>query len=164
MRCNKVKNLIGDYIDGELKDQLKKRVENHIKTCPSCREYELALKNVVISPLEKSKLTKAPDHLWSRIKESILDNERKPKVRFIFLEHLASLRLGKPALALTSVALILIVITSLVVKNVINKNMIFDSYMIEQVEHISSLAQNGEESLFGVESVDLGTSIEKYFL
>jgi len=36
--------------------------------------------------------------------------------------------------------------------------------MGEQMQFLSQLAENGEESYIGIEDINLGTSIEEYFL
>jgi protein TonB len=37
MRCNKVRQLLHGYLDGELKPDVKRKLEEHLKTCESCR-------------------------------------------------------------------------------------------------------------------------------
>src|SRR5690349_12509432 len=37
-QCNDVKNLLIDYIDGQLAPAIREKVEHHLKTCELCKE------------------------------------------------------------------------------------------------------------------------------
>ncbi len=46
MKCNLPIELLSGYLDGELDDKEKERVENHLKDCPACREELQALRQI----------------------------------------------------------------------------------------------------------------------
>src|SRR5680860_973661 len=47
MNCNKIIKLLNLYIDQALDAEYTQTVEEHLKSCPSCREEYLKLKQVV---------------------------------------------------------------------------------------------------------------------
>ena len=50
MNCEKIKNLLMEYIDGELDRALEKEIKGHLAACDKCRQAEEALMNAVIEP------------------------------------------------------------------------------------------------------------------
>jgi hypothetical protein len=81
MKCIKIESLI-DYIDNELKPEIKIEVEEHLKSCPSCQKELKNLQNTIaeVTP------TLAPSHsekFWHeyrhQIREKILKEEPKEK-------------------------------------------------------------------------------------
>jgi len=47
MNCHKIKELINDYIDQTIPAENSKKIEEHLKSCHSCKEEYLSLKEVV---------------------------------------------------------------------------------------------------------------------
>jgi len=47
MNCQKIKKLLNSYIDQALDADMTKQVDEHLKSCPACREEHLKLKKIV---------------------------------------------------------------------------------------------------------------------
>jgi predicted anti-sigma-YlaC factor YlaD len=70
MFCYFVRKKFSSYYDGEIKENEKKKIEEHFKKCQKCeREYNLFKKDLEI--LNSIGLTPAPEYLWEKIKEKI---------------------------------------------------------------------------------------------
>ncbi len=63
MQCEQIKVLLAGYQDGELDPEQKKMVEDHLKTCPACRD-ELARLNKVKEVASKVKYNDLPLEVW----------------------------------------------------------------------------------------------------
>ncbi|MCX7703397.1 MAG: zf-HC2 domain-containing protein [Planctomycetota bacterium] len=70
MRCEDVKRVLQDYLDGLLSGEEKGTVESHLKECASCADEYDTLKRVVDSVRSLPK-HKAPEILKLRIKDAI---------------------------------------------------------------------------------------------
>jgi predicted anti-sigma-YlaC factor YlaD len=72
----KIKKLISVYIDGEVSEEEKKFIENHLKVCSSCRKYLEDLKriNSFLKTWEDESIS--PD-LEQKIKMNFLNNKNK---------------------------------------------------------------------------------------
>lgn len=44
LTCQKAVALVGDYLDGALTDELRRRLERHLADCPHCTEYVAQLR------------------------------------------------------------------------------------------------------------------------
>ena len=154
MKCEEIKNLIIDYIDGEIDEAGYKNIKAHLDTCASCRKLEQSLKETVIDPIKMAERIDAPEGIWQRISDRI----QSPSFKWT-----DALRIKKPLLVPVVVALTLFVVAFFLKKPPITENML-NEYIGEHVEFLSELAENGEDSYFALEDIDLGTSIEKYLL
>ncbi len=78
MECIKVKELLSEYIDNVLDEQLKKSVEEHLLTCNSCAEELASLKTYLekISSLEK---IEAPVNFIESLNEKLENENPKPQ-------------------------------------------------------------------------------------
>ena len=78
MECIKVKELLSEYIDNVLDEQLKKSVEEHLLTCNSCAEELASLKTYLekISSLEK---IEAPVNFIQSLNEKLENENPKPQ-------------------------------------------------------------------------------------
>jgi len=59
MNCQKIKKLLNPYIDKTLDADMSKQVDEHLKSCPTCREEHLKLKKI-ISALNAISIQPAP--------------------------------------------------------------------------------------------------------
>lgn len=77
---------INRYIDGEMDENEKNILEEHIGKCTYCRGYLEALKTSVSFMKESSiETVSAPDRVWSRVMEKITERgRRKIKWGYIF--------------------------------------------------------------------------------
>ena len=74
MNCKKIEKLLNPYIDQELDAESTQTVEEHLKSCPSCREEYLKLKQVV-STLGSISPQPAPEILTQSIMAKISQEE-----------------------------------------------------------------------------------------
>ncbi len=159
MKCRKIKKFITlDYIDGEIKEELKKKIKRHLKECASCREYEKILRKQVTSPLRKAKELYPPEELWGKIRERIESEETAND----FLKWADKLRdafpLQRPAVAAV-VAAALILIAAVFTKVTLNGRSDLNAYLDDQVDYLFSMdigESNGD--------ISFGTDIEEYFM
>ena len=165
MKCDKVKELLAtDYMDGELTAEKKSKIDSHLKTCSSCRDFEQALRQVAIEPFRKTQKFKPSPMVWNRIKTGL---GPKPAwswnpvpvimnaLHFVF-------RTKKPAFALATIMTI-IVIVFVVAKSPFNNDKAVNLYLEDQADFLYSLS-NGISGYYNGTYMDLGTDIEEYFL
>ncbi len=162
MKCARVKDLMTDYIDGEVSEVLRKEIEGHLETCPDCRSTERSLR-AAIEPLRGAKKFDAPEEVWQRIKETIGRESETRAHPFPASEWTALLRIRRPALVLAA-AMVFICITALVFEKTIVIRKIAESYVEEGALFLSQLEKDAPEGDWDSEERGLGTSIEKYLL
>jgi len=91
MKCEDIYRYLCGYLDGELDSEKAKSVEEHLKTCQSCRR-ELKILQAVSSLIHEQDLNfAAPDHLKRRI---ILELERAEEYRESGVQALDLIRWG----------------------------------------------------------------------
>jgi len=83
MNHQKIKELISSYHDGELNQEQKKSVEEHLEDCPECRKEleEMRKFEEVMSQME---LKKPPGEVWKRYWASVY-NRLERKIGWILL-------------------------------------------------------------------------------
>lgn len=76
MNCDEVKNLMSAYFDGELSDEVREQVQQHVEGCADCRKELDGFSR--LSQLASSATVSPPSaELWKRI-ESGLDSDDAP--------------------------------------------------------------------------------------
>jgi predicted anti-sigma-YlaC factor YlaD len=91
MNCKKVRDLIFcDYTDNEATPKVKSKVEEHLKICPACRQFQEDLQKAGVLPFTQAQNIQPPEYLWYRIKETIV-SKKEPQRLSIFTQ-LDSLR------------------------------------------------------------------------
>lgn len=165
MKCNKAQALIIDYIDGELNTALDKDITKHLDTCSSCKKMEQSLRKVIIAPLENAEKLKAPERIWYHVRDRILNEKKRSLLPNLVAEWSKYFRIKAPVLVPITVIIVavLFVATLFFGRTFTTQNML-NTYMTDQVQFISQLAENDEESYFGIGEVNLDTAIEKYLL
>ena len=154
MNCKKIRDLLSEYIDGELEHRLSSEIEQHLSSCDGCRQIHKAILESSVNILRGSEKTKAPEDLWERVKAGL--EEREPQ------RSLAPLFIQRPAFSLATAAVVIIIAIT-VIKLPSKETGAVALYMEDQVEFFEYLAN---ENSLGQESdmIDLGTDIEKYLL
>jgi predicted anti-sigma-YlaC factor YlaD len=165
MKCKRVKDLIVDYIDGEISQTLHKDITTHLETCPSCRELEQSLRRLAIEPLRQAEKAGVPERIWLKIKQAIVNKKQRLLIPDFINQLRYYFRIRRPVLVpVVSILVVILMISVLALrKNITTYNML-NAYLGEQAEFILQLAENGEESYFGIDEIDLGTSIEQFLL
>lgn len=76
MNCERIRDIIiTDYIDHELDEKKQKEIEDHLSNCANCRAFEKALITAVVEPLRNSPAVNLPETLWSKIRNSLEQEE-----------------------------------------------------------------------------------------
>ena len=76
MKCKKIQELLlTDYPDGEVRGRLKNKVEEHLRTCFKCREFERELRGAAIDPFQNTTKITPRDVVWERVRESFVSEE-----------------------------------------------------------------------------------------
>jgi len=79
MTCKKLRNKLSAYLDGELKNREKRKVQSHLRQCQVCREQLGQLQKIAIL-MQNLPSQKAPTDLEARIlKKTILDQGKLEK-------------------------------------------------------------------------------------
>ena len=158
--CGHIRSiLLTDYIDGELDNNKKKAVEEHITNCPACGRLVAMVREdmSVISGAAAKK--KAPPHIWRSIVDKI-DSERNASNPAADLLRALTARLTLPGLASAFAGVILIVLSA---SFFIYTQYIRQGYGNENLNYVSELFTNAG-SAAATEHEGLGTPIEEYFL
>lgn len=164
MNCNKIKDLISSYIDGELSETLQKEVEQHLNTCNQCKQLEETLRRIVIEPFKKAEKTKAPEAVWHQIKTAI---EEKPTKSFFpdVIDRLSSSFFArKPVLAVVTIMVLIFIGVALIKQVPFNSQEAVNTHLKEQMQFLSYLESDERISYSDMDNVELGTAIEKYLL
>lgn len=154
MSCKMIRELIfTDYIDNEISDKDKIRLNIHFANCRECKEFSERVKNAVVEPFAGTKKMEPPEFIWHRVRETIVaKQEEKPS--FVF-------SIPKPALAMSALmALVLIV-------------MLATALRFSNKQTGANKESQGEYSIYSLETpssallnndAGFGTSIEDNFL
>ena len=150
MNCKKIENiLLTDYIDGNLKGEALRGVEEHLAACERCRG--LAGRAVSSGDLLKAAgMQSPPGDLWNKIRAGIISEEARPGIleRVVdplryFFTHL------KPVVAAVAVA-VLVVFTLTMARPPVEQ---------DDIMGLASLDEEVDESEY-----NFGTPLEEYFL
>jgi len=161
MRCKKIKELIlSDYIDGELSERLKKKVEAHMAACPECRHLYEEVLGMSAEPLRRSGLVRPPEELWDKIKEALAPEEKEDLLTVLMENLHVFLTVRKPALAALTTVMVLILAAGIYIGSYSGRQAALNGYLNEQVSFLDSLGNGNGEDYF---SIDLGLPGEDFF-
>jgi len=165
MNCEKIKELIlTDYIDNEMNDVERTRLNVHFARCPGCKEFFETVKNTVVKPFTNAKKIEPPGFIWYRVKEAIMAEEQK-KLGFVarLLEKLkAVFYIPRPALAMSTIMVLAVIVVLMTTLKFSNKEALETNredqaeYSTYSIETPVSVLLNNDEGF--------GTLVEKYFL
>ena len=163
MNCKKVRDLLTEYLDGEIEPGLRSDIARHISSCQACRELAGSMKKFAIEPLANAQKVTAPEGLWDQIRARIDKEEKKALDPAFLIERLfAYVAARRPALAFAAAAVVIIAVATLAGLPLTGRNET-NAYIREQVEFYSYLdgenGSNGDSAMAG-----LGSSGEDYFL
>ena len=165
MTCGKIKELIlTDYIDNEMNDEEKVRLNMHLVHCHGCKEFLETVNNAAVGPFAGAKQIQPPGFIWQRVREAVIAGQQE-KIRFSagLLEKLkAVFYFPKPVLVISTIAALALIIALTATLKFSNKagpginredQVEYSTYSIETP--VSALLNNDG---------GFGTSVEKYFL
>lgn len=151
--------LLADYIDNELDEGSKRKIEEHLSGCGKCGRLIMMVKEDMAVISDDGAKKKVPPHVWQSILKKMGGEERKTNavIDFVraFVERLTFIRLA-PAL----VGMILLVLS---VSFFLYTQHIGQGYGNGNLEYVDELFTNAG-SPATTEHEGLGTSIEEYFL
>lgn len=110
MNCPIDEILLIDYLEGELKPELARQVEQHLESCPSCRaEYEALLKvKQALSGVKKSVVDQPPESFWQENLQAVARATYKRDSSFASMGKVLSFpRFSRPRI-LAAAAVVLI--------------------------------------------------------
>ena len=84
--CEKVLDMLNEYIDGELDANNAALVRSHIENCPECREALEALKK--IEQLLDESTEEAPEALCDRVMERVRAEKTASRKKIVFMRRL----------------------------------------------------------------------------
>lgn len=156
--CKDIQELIlTNYLDGEVDEGLKIRIDRHLSECAECRKLAAEAKETLVVPFEQAPAEKVPAHLWAAIKDKIENSEAPaPQMHWArrWVETFAYLKLT-PILA----GLILFILIGPRVMQTQEAKKVQAS---EQGEYLASLFDSS--STLDDSGEDEQTPIEAYFL
>lgn len=168
MKCNQIQEFIlTDYSDGQLEGEALKNVEQHLLSCPQCREFSAAVRQLSVEPFLKSnRPVPSQENVWRRIREGI---EAEPSPAYSpdpLSDTISKLKqivwMPRPALALLAVAVI-VLITAVQLRTVGREKAAQMKFMENKVTYLAYVAD--ELSINQTDESDsYGTAIEEYFL
>lgn len=162
MKCDQIKEfLMTDYTDGELSNERKKEIEDHLNNCCSCKEFEQALRKVAIDPFKNIEEVKPPDYVWERVKNSIDHSKEQDQIDIVpgIRGFFSSIFAPRRAVFTAIPAVVIIFLAIFLTRTHLNNKIMVNTYLNEQAEFFAYLDNEVNGG-----SVDLGTDIEKYLL
>ena len=158
--CELFKELIlVDYLDGELKEDTRQRLEAHLSTCAECLQFVQEVKNKTATPFKNAERKNVPDSVWIAVKEKIgqeqaaVERERPREHAFqSFWERFLSLRL---------IPVYGIILFICIFSFVIQSNQIKQAKEEEQAQYLAYIIE--PNVVFDVENQD-EILLEQYFL
>ena len=167
MECKKIQELLlTDYPDGEVKGRLKNKVEEHLRICLECRQFEHTLRRAAIEPFKNTIKIKPRASVWNRISEAIVLEERKKSESFLgkiqdFLQRIFSM--PRVAYTLATVITAVFILAVMAIKFQPSDHKVVTMQPTEEIEYLTYLM--GEADYFSVdENGGYSTAIEEYFL
>ncbi len=151
--------LLSDYIDGEIDQETRKSVEEHLADCVDCKRLVTMVKEDMSIISGDAAKEKAPSHLWHSITKKIMHEKKAGTVAIDFVRDLAE-RLMPPRLA---PALVGIALLTLSTSFFLYTQYLRGGYGNGSIDYVSEVLTNAGFSAV-TEHEGLGTPIEEYFL
>jgi anti-sigma factor RsiW len=165
MTCEKIKELIlTDYIDNQMSDEDKIRIDIHLANCRKCKELLETVKNTAVKPFANAKKMEPPEFIWQRVKEAILaQQQERPNFATSILEKLKSvLYIPKPVFAVSTIMALVLIVAVTITLRFSNKQAL-EASREEQAEY-SAYSTEAPVGAFLNNEGGFGTLVEQYFL
>lgn len=151
--------LLTDYIDGEIDQDTRKSVEEHLTGCADCKRLVAMVREGLSILSSEAAKKKVPSHIWPSIIEKITREKKTGNAAIDFVRTLVE-RLTPPRLVPALVGITLLVLSA---SFFLYTQYLKGGYGNGSVEYISGLFANGGSQVT-TEQNGLGTPIEEYFL
>ncbi|MGA2775812.1 MAG: zf-HC2 domain-containing protein [Candidatus Omnitrophota bacterium] len=165
MNCEKIKELIlTDYIDNEINDEEKMRLNIHFANCQGCKEFLETVKDTVVKAFANAKKVEPSELIWLRVKEAIIAKQQQKlgfvaslleKLKFVFSIPNSILTMS------TIMALVLIVVLMTTFK--FSNKETLETSREDQAEY-STYSIEAPIGVFLNNDSGFETLVEKYFL
>jgi anti-sigma factor RsiW len=106
MKCSQIKKKLSAYLDGEISDNEKRMITEHLKACAICQE-ELVILSRIKESLNVVDGMKVPSYFMTRLRQRIKDEKLETVDQIPFLERIR--RLAAPAATAAGVVVSLFV-------------------------------------------------------
>lgn len=158
MKCDQIQELLlTDYLDGVLQEDLKKKVDAHIKDCPACLEFKKAAIRTTVDVFNGVEQKQPPDHLWARI-ENALEIHPNEASSVSWWDYL------KPWFSNPVPAMAMMVVLFLFAGSAVNQFQDRQAKLNQQSKEFLASVMNSSSSVLISDEDDLGTNEELYFL
>ena len=108
MKCNKIEEILEDYLDEELTEEDKKTVDLHLQNCRMCSQKKEAYKSILVTPfVNAEKFTPSPQ-VWWNVRREIL-KQRSVGYKYYLEKFLEILFCKKMYLAVSALVILLAV-------------------------------------------------------
>ena len=162
MNCKKSRELIlTDYLDDQMDEEGKARIEEHLARCQSCKKFLLTAKKTADGLFSDAKRASPPGYIWRRVKETILATQRKKafSAESVFERLRAFLYIRRPALAVATIIILVLAVGTMAGIRVSGR----EALIQDQAEYLDYLAGASGDVLMD-DNAGFGTPVEKYFL
>jgi len=164
MKCEIARELIlTGHLDGELDAGRRREMEEHLRTCIGCGDFEKFARENAVRPFALAGKEKPPAYLWEGIKEKIMLSEANARtgifsnaaeaIRRIFS---FILRIPRPVIAFAAGAMIIIAILAAVSGS---QSRALDEYLNEQASFLAKL-DAGQPNGASIFDTDIKTGVE----
>ncbi len=146
MNCKKTRQyLLVDYLDGEIEETRKAKIDEHLLKCGGCRAFLSEVRNTSLSMHEGAEELPVPDDLWNKISGKITEQEQN---RFGALLKNIWAKLTPPVWFVRGAFVPLLVLVAVVATNTIrSSNDLVYSYITEQVQFMDGFDFSDEIAL-----------------
>jgi len=165
MNCEKIKELIlTDYIDNEMIDKERIRLNIHFAHCHECKGFFETVKNTVVRPFAHAERIEPPGFIWHRVKEAIMaKKQQKPSFVTSILEKLKFVfYIPKPVLAMSTIMVLFLVVALITTLRFSNKETL-EANREDRAEYSAYSIETPVSALLNNDG-GFGTLVEKYFL
>ena len=107
MKCDDIKSMLDDYLDGSLSDRDRALVKDHVRTCPECRE-ELRFMKKFKKEISTMSPAQAPADFLDRLHERMEQEGRSGLVKTLFFPLKLKIPLEAAGLLLTAAVAVLV--------------------------------------------------------
>jgi predicted anti-sigma-YlaC factor YlaD len=113
MKCHKIQNiLLTDYADGQIAEDLRRKVDGHLSRCKACREFYAAVMAAAVAPFENAPRQDAPPDMLKNIWGAIDEKTCVPHPLWERLREWETRLFSRPSLALASMTFLFLIIVS----------------------------------------------------
>ncbi|OYD14413.1 hypothetical protein CH333_08015 [candidate division WOR-3 bacterium JGI_Cruoil_03_44_89] len=106
MKCSRIRRRLSAFLDGEVSEEEKRQILEHLKSCPDC-QGELETLHQLSDSLDYFEEIEPSPYFMIRLKQRIAEREARSPIRFPFLQwtRRVAVPVGATALVIFSIFL-----------------------------------------------------------